>query len=436
MERIRKSRTVFALFLALIAFLWAGQALARIEGVTGNSFSLTAKEGRLTMGDGLTLYAWGYANGTGAMQYPGITMIVNQGETVTVTLKNELPVSTSIVFPGQQVTTTGGSPGVLTTEANPGETVTYSFIAANPGTYLYYSGTMPEVQAEMGLVGVIIVRPYGYSAAAKTAYGHQDSQYDIENLFFLTEMDPRIHDTVESGGVAALSGLDFLTNYSPVYWFVNGRNGPDTMFSDYTPWLPNQPYGAMAMIRPGDRLLMRVVNAGRDFHPFHMHGNNATVIAKDGRLRESASGAGADLGTSEYTLKSMPGETMDAIFEWTGQGLGWDMYGPVDAYPHTCTDGNGDGFDDTTKEYCADHGKAFPVSLPGTQDITIGGFYSGSPYLGVSAQLPPGQGGLNPMGAYLYMWHSHAEKEMANNDIFPGGMMTMIAIVPPGTPIE
>ena len=23
------------------------------------------------------------------------------------------------------------------------------------------------------------------------------------------------------------------------------------------------------------------------------------------------------------------------------------------------------------------------------------------------------------------MWHSHNEKEMTNNDIFPGGMMTM-----------
>ena len=24
------------------------------------------------------------------------------------------------------------------------------------------------------------------------------------------------------------------------------------------------------------------------------------------------------------------------------------------------------------------------------------------------------------------MWHSHTEKEMTNNDIFPGGMMTML----------
>jgi hypothetical protein len=31
------------------------------------------------------------------------------------------------------------------------------------------------------------------------------------------------------------------------------------------------------------------------------------------------------------------------------------------------------------------------------------------------------------------MWHSHNEREMVNNDVFPGGMMTMLVIEPPGT---
>jgi hypothetical protein len=26
------------------------------------------------------------------------------------------------------------------------------------------------------------------------------------------------------------------------------------------------------------------------------------------------------------------------------------------------------------------------------------------------------------------MWHSHSEREIVNNDIFPGGMMTMLVI--------
>ena len=31
------------------------------------------------------------------------------------------------------------------------------------------------------------------------------------------------------------------------------------------------------------------------------------------------------------------------------------------------------------------------------------------------------------------MWHSHNEKEITNYDIFPGGMMTMLVVEPPGT---
>jgi hypothetical protein len=33
------------------------------------------------------------------------------------------------------------------------------------------------------------------------------------------------------------------------------------------------------------------------------------------------------------------------------------------------------------------------------------------------------------------MWHSHTEKELTNNDIFPGGMLTMLIIEPWGTDI-
>ena len=93
------------------------------------------------------------------------------------------------------------------------------------------------------------------------------------------------------------------------------------------------------------------------------------------------------------------------------------------------------GFDPVTHEYCADHGKPFPVILPADSELTFGGQWSGSPYLGGGGALPPGQGGLNPDGGFFFMWHSHNEKEMVNNDIFPGGMMTHIAIQPPGAPI-
>jgi hypothetical protein len=248
-------------------------------------------------------------------------------------------------------------------------------------------------------------------------------------------MDSRIHEMVETLGVAAIENTDYLSNYSPNYWFINGRTGPDTLFAPYVAWLPTQPYNSIAVTHPGEKILMRVVGAGRDLHPLHHHGNDSRIIARDGRLLESAPDIGPDLSTEVYTIQSVPGKTVDSIFKWTGANLGWDIYGTTPELAHTCTDGDTDGFDDTTSEFCDDHGEPLPVELPQGLDLTYGGFWSGSPYLGVLGSLPPGEGGLNPAAGFFYMWHSHTEKELTNFDVFPGGMMTMLVIVPHGVPI-
>ena len=98
----------------------------------------------------------------GVMQIPGPTLIVVEGQTVTVNLKNGLPTAagnTSILFPGFNVTSTGGVAGLLTQEAAPGSSVSYTFTAGSPGTRAYYSGTQGDLQVEMGLYGAIIVIP-------------------------------------------------------------------------------------------------------------------------------------------------------------------------------------------------------------------------------------------------------------------------------------
>jgi hypothetical protein len=225
--------------------------------------------------------------------------------------------------------------------------------------------------------------------------------------------------------VSAGSPIDVDTSvFHPVLWFMNGRTAPDTLLDANVPWLPNQPYNCLPRMHPGDKLLMRVVNAGRDLHPLHTHGNNFTLLARDGRMLESAPGAGPDLAASDFTLRAVPGETYDAIFEWTGKALGWDLYGHTSASDPL-----------QPNEYAPDHGKPIPVVLPNLQDLSFGAHYSGSPYLGSFGALPPGGALINLNAGYFHMWHSHNEREIVNNDIFPGGMMTMLIIEPPSAPI-
>lgn len=427
---------------------WMGEDPSPANG-NARTFVLTAKHDFISTGDGNSHYAWGYAHTGLPMQYPGPTLIVNEGDTVKIVLNNTLPTPVSIVFPGQQgVTASGGVAGLLTREARAAtrdemaaNTVvggpTYTFVAGAPGTYHYHSGTQPDLQVEMGLVGALIVRPAGYTQGNKAtwrAYPNAGTQYDREHLFLLTEIDPDVHWKVYTQVFGNQPiGVD-TTVIRPSMWFINGRNAPDTMLDEYVSWLPTQPYNALARMHPGERLLMRVINAGRDLHPFHHHGNHATPVARDARALARVAGGAIDITSPDFTVRAIPGETMDLIYEWTGKSIGWDIYGTAALNPHACVpDANGYhsvATDKNYREWCADHDKPLPVVLGGLLDLAYGESYSGSPFLGLTGSLPQGHPGLNNTGGYFHMWHSHNEREITTDDIFPGGMMTMLIIEP------
>ena len=450
-------------------------ANAAIDGISASSgVLLTASEGYISIADGGSVYSWGYS-ADGSMQLPGPTLIVNAGEPFNVELTNNLPAAAgnvSIVFPGLTVTaTSGGEQGELAQEAPTGGSVTYTVTATEPGTYQYHSGTQPDLQVEMGLYGALIVRPSTTDNACTTptipvggkAYDHADACFDREHLFLLSEVDIDIHQAAEQ----QISGLGPIIlpagAYHSEYWLINGRAAPDTLAAPGRALLPSQPYNIIPRMHPGERLLLRLIGAGRELHPFHTHGNHARVLARDGRLLLSDTGGVSPLTTDPlagpllFTIPTIPGGTVDAIFEWTGRDLGWDMYNTTDTNPHTCdpagTDGDGyytvgvsrdpadidnlvTPFAANYGEYCADHDVPIPVTLPSLSSLAFGGFYSGSPYLGALGSLPPGEGGLNPAAGFTYMWHSHNERELVNNDVFPGGMLTMLIVEAPSVTID
>jgi manganese oxidase len=509
-ERLKKGWPVLVLLLALIAMLPA-TGVAYISGDdaggsgTSKTFNLTAMDGWISMGDGTQAYIWGYADQSsqvvvpnpnggstrianpvcptgGCVQYPGPTLIVNQGDSVTVNLKNAIPtlpgntaVNTSILFPGQVVTASGGLVGLLTREAPPNNStvVTYTFVASQPGTYTYFSGTQSPVQQEMGLFGTLIVRPNNIgsvncvkptnSAATNNGYAYcvKNGYYDHEYLFLASEMDLTFHNLIESGQMSLVDN----TAWHSTVWFINGRTLPDTMMNDYVGWLPTQPYSALPQMHPLESVLMRMIGGGRALHPFHAHGQNHNVIARDGRLLQSTlpqtAPAYADMPISDYTTTTVAGETVDAIWgPWTGYKLGWDVFGPKGT--HTCSTAAGPltqlinflglngaawtpGFDARTGEWCGDHHpatgtdtKQIPVTLPDPYQLSFGLMYGGTPYLGIPGELPPipdphvgdFNSTQNEMAGISFMWHSHSEREITTNNIFIGGMATMSMVLP------
>src|SRR5205085_10899204 len=369
----RKATTMnrmLPLLAAAAGSLLAAAAQAAAPGISGNTITLTASPAYLTQPDGQSVYSWGYGCTGGAlaagqsfvpattttpfcttMQVPGPTLVATEGQTVTVTLTNNLPASagnTSILFPGFTLTSAcpAANQGLLTCEAAPGGTVTYTFTASSPGTRAYYSGTQGDLQVEMGLFGAIIVVPSAVPAActsgvhaqnlaaqgtgslahpgvlegdfrlAAAAYDDPKTCYDREYLFQFSEMDANIHSQAQAqvtakGACAAGApgcSLSVPTEpYHPAYYMINGRSMPDDMDPNYSVQYPHQPYNGNPHMHPGELTLMRIIGQGRWQHPFHEHGNHVRILARDGNLIQSASDPNGLAGPLLFTTTTTPG---------------------------------------------------------------------------------------------------------------------------------
>jgi hypothetical protein len=235
---------------------------------------------------------------------------------------------------------------------------------------------------------------------------------------------------------------------------------------------PHQPYNGNPHMHPGEDVLIRVIGQGHWQHPFHEHGNHVRILGRDGNLIQSATDPNSLAGPLLFTTTTTPGQAFDGIFYWTGRGLNWDAYGHTGSSSDpdlnanlTCTpDANGynTGLDGSAAsagaplainyfEWCADHNKPLqaapfgdvpgggPITLPDANIFANGAWYSGSPYLGPDATtratgpnsaFQPSNSQANPSSerGYAFMWHSHNEREITTNNVFPGGMFMMMLV--------
>ncbi|MBO8128413.1 MAG: ferroxidase [Peptococcaceae bacterium] len=285
--------------------------------------NLQVAAGSLSLPD-KTIPFWGFANAFfGSPQTPGPLIEATVGDRLTIRLIHNnsfarIGEPISIIFPGQenvmvrkipsgplipqpvQPQYAGGKMISLTNylDENVDWLIEYSFTATKPGIYLYESGTNPEKQIQMGVYGVIVIRPSGYNTPDhpnyKTAYGAgTGSDYDVERILVIGEIDSIMHNDVEPGVY-----YDML-KFKPDYWVINGRSFPDTLAGDNN---TSQPYGSKISCKVGQRVLLRVINAGFQNHTFYLGGFVGRVVAAD-----------------SFPLMT---PTLDATYEKTGVTLG------------------------------------------------------------------------------------------------------------------
>ena len=256
---------------------------------------------------------------------------------------------------------------------------------------------------------------------------------------------------------------------------INGRSMPDDMDPNYAVQYPHQPYNGNPHMHPGEQVLLRIIGQGRWQHPFHEHGNHVRILGRDGNLILSATDPNSLAGPLLFTTTTTPGLAMDGIFYWTGKGLNWDVYGhnPASGDPNAklpcipdangyntgASDGNqllrvvpGPQQAAASRSVRRCRGRR-PGDIAGCEHVyqrrlvrrqslsrserdqratgcssdprpnpaTCGNTGS-TPPSGTIANSPGGEAG------FAFMWHSHNEREITTNNIFPGGMMMMMLV--------
>jgi PKD repeat protein len=285
-------------------------------------FNLRAGTGTLTMPDGTVVPMWGFAcessvpaglcANPGVVTVPGPMLAVPAGDsTLVVNLTNDLAVPVSIVIPGQATTMTPvwmdgtsgprSSPGQRVrsfTQETPaaGGPVQYVWNDLRPGTYLYHSGTHPQVQVQMGLYGAV-TKPAG------TGLAYGGVGFDLEHVLLFSEIDPALHDAVAGPSPSyGTPGYPSTLDYRPRYFLVNGA-----------PFTPAS--GCLDGLTAGNRILLRMLNAGlRELAPMILQ-SHWNVVAEGGSPYSiTAGGVSVPHGKEQYSLLLPPGGTADAVF--------------------------------------------------------------------------------------------------------------------------
>jgi FtsP/CotA-like multicopper oxidase with cupredoxin domain len=156
-----------------------------------------------------------------------------------------------------------------------------------PGTFLYHSGTQPQVQVQMGLYGAAI-RPLSNGEA------YPGIPFDQEAVLLYSEIDPELHAAVANNTYGRPGGPTSTLNYHPKYFLINGK-----------PHDPLNP-ACFANFARGQRILMRMLNAGlRELAPMLL-GQHFEVVAEGGKPYP--------FKREQYQVLLMPGSSKDLIF--------------------------------------------------------------------------------------------------------------------------
>jgi len=261
-------------------------------------------------------------------QLPAPILRWREGDTVTLRVRNTLPVTSSIHWHGILLPfRMDGVPGLSFPGIAPGETFTYRFPVRQTGTYWYHSHS--GFQEQQGLYGPIVVEARdGAGIRADRDYVVMLSDWTDQNPDTILATLKRQSDYYNFGQPTA---FDFMRDVERMgirdalarrrMWNrmrMNPTDLSDVSAYTYTYLLNGTaPAGNWtALFKPGERVRLRVINgSAMTYFDLRIPGLKLTVVSSDGQDVEPVAVDELRIGVAEtYDVIVEPGDAAYTIF--------------------------------------------------------------------------------------------------------------------------
>ncbi|WP_407695600.1 copper resistance system multicopper oxidase [Shewanella psychropiezotolerans] len=227
---------------------------------------------------------------------PGPLLRWKEGESVTLRVKNNLDVSSSIHWHGIILPANmDGVPGISFEGIEPGETFEYNFTVGQSGTYWYHSHS--GFQEQTGMYGAIVIDPKDADPVAydreyvvmlsdwsdeepESIYAKLKKQSDYYNFRERTLVD--LFDDISANGLVNTWNARSMWNKGR----MSDRDISDVTGYTYTYLMNgNTPEkGWQGLFRKGERVRLRFINsAAMTIFDVRIPGLKMTVVASDGQ---------------------------------------------------------------------------------------------------------------------------------------------------------
>ncbi len=280
-------------------------------------FKLTVKDMGFEIFPDKPMMGWGFDG-----QIPGPTIRVTEGDRVRIVLGNESTGEHTMHVHGQKKPVIyDGVPYLGQKPVKKGESYTYEFVASNLGTSWYHCHVDSAHHVDMGMYGAFIVEPK-----------KEKLEYDREYIMILDEWPTahvHVHESEASMQGHEEHGVVTMHDDSPPVhehadkkpakrdWYPKTHAPRKEVYDGFTINGKAFPFTEPVVVKEGEKVRIRFINAGYQNHFMHTHSHKFQVVARDG--------AYVNEPQKIDTVQVGPGQRADIILFADNPGI-WPMH--------------------------------------------------------------------------------------------------------------